>query len=136
MTRILPALLFAAALVAAGCDSADLDDEAPPSAQSIAGVWTGPITHPNPNLDGTLTLSITQVDRSITGSAEWTTPNDTYRGSLLGTVPASGPITYTINLGDRGRYFHDMTLSSGTLSGTWQSERISTNQGTSTLTRR
>lgn len=134
---LLASLFLLTACLASGCDSADVDDEGPAAPQSVAGVWAGPITHSNPALDGTLELTITQVDRAITGSAAWTTGGgETYRGSLLGTVPASGPVTYTLNLGDRGTYLHDMTLRDGVLSGTWQSERSSSIAGTSTLTRR
>ena len=133
MIRLLSLTL--ALFTLAACDAADPDDDAPPIPQSVAGTWEGAITHANPALDGTLVLSITQVDRAITGQARWTFSGRTITGSLLGTVPANGPVTYTLNFGNDGRYLHDMTLDGRTLRGTWVSERTAGVNGTSTLTR-
>ena len=146
MLRLLPVLLLAFSLAA--CDGTDDDDAPPPptAPQSVAGVWEGTLTHSNPNItDGSLTLTLTQVDRAITGTAAWRYGRTTGggpaqsvgdTGSVLGTVPASGPVTYTISFQDSDRQLHDMTLSGSTLSGTWRSEGGGPSSGTSTLTRR
>ena len=57
-------------------------------------------------------------------------------GSVLGTVLASGPVTYTIRLPDEPNQLHEMTLSGNTLSGTWVASGNTSVSGTSTLTKR
>ena len=139
MLRLLLAL--ALSLPLAACDSTD--DDAPPAPQSVAGVWEGTLTHSNPNItDGSLRLTLTQVDRAITGTAAWRygRPGSNVSigdsGPVLGTVPASGPVTYTITFQDSNSQLHDMTLSGNTLTGTWRGSGTPPASGTSTLTRR
>ena len=143
----LPALVLAlCALSFTACDSVDDDDERPAAPQSVAGVWEGTLMHSDPSItDGQITLTLTQVDRAITGTAAWRYgrvtgggPSQSVgdSGSVLGTVPSSGPVTYTISFQDSRRQLHDMTLSGTTLTGTWRGEGTPSISGTSTLTRR
>ena len=146
MFRILTFVLLLSATTLAGCDGADPDDDLPLAPQSVAGVWEGTLTHSNPNItDGQITLTLTQVDRAITGTAAWrygrisnggpaASIGDS--GSVLGTVPASGPVTYTISFQNSDRQLHNMTLSGNTLTGTWRGDGPNAASGTSTLTRR
>lgn len=142
MLRYLSILLLALFSLS-GCDSLG-DDDAPPAPQSVAGVWEGTIAHSNPDFNGQLSLTITQIDRAVTGTARWTyglgaggrTRVVNLSGALIGTVPETGPVTYTITFDGPVRQLHDMTLDAGTLTGTWVSDRSAAINGTSTLTRR
>lgn len=115
-------LLFLVALALAagpGCDTVDTDDG--PSV--LAGVWEGPITHPNPDFSGTLTLRITEAGNALSGTATWVYPGDALGGVLVGNAPDDGPVTYTLDFGSRGTYFHTVDGRGDALSGTWESAR-------------
>jgi hypothetical protein len=89
----------------------------------LSGVWEGPITHPNPDFSGTLTLQITQTGNTLSGSATWAYPGRRLSGSLSGGAPDEGPIAYTLDFGSQGVYFHTIDGSGDALSGTWESRR-------------
>lgn len=125
--RILTAVLFALTLTA--CDSAA------PEPVSLAGIWEGPITHPNPDFSGTLTLTVTQAGDAIGGTALWHYPGRRISGTLIGNAPDSGPITYTINFGEQGTYLHEGTLRGDALTGTWASASRRGLSGTIALNR-
>ena len=104
--------------------------------RSLAGSWEGPTRHPDPALNGTLALSITQTGHSVAGRALWTFPSGTaITGTVLGTAPARGPITYTLDFGEKGTYLYGMTLDGQTLRGTWVSGASPDVSGTSVLAR-
>lgn len=124
---ILAAVLLALTLTA--CDSAA------PESTSLAGIWEGPITHPNPDFSGTLTLTITQASDAIGGTALWVYPGRRISGTLIGNVPTSGPVTYTINFGNSGTYLHEGTLRGDALTGTWVSASRRGLSGTMALDR-
>ena len=147
LRTLLASSFLLTAFLASGCDGADVDDETPVAPQSVAGVWEGTLVHSSDQVtDGQLTLTLTQVDRAITGQASWRYGVPTgvpgrlqsvgRSGSVLGTVPASGPITYTISFTDEPRQLHEMTLGGTTLSGTWVADGRTSISGTSTLTKR
>ncbi|MEO0559783.1 MAG: hypothetical protein AAF170_16555 [Bacteroidota bacterium] len=129
MTRFhtLAAVLLAFTLTA--CDSAA------PESTSLAGIWEGQITHPNPDFSGTLTLTVTQAGDVIGGDARWRYPGESISGVLIGTVPDSGPVTYTLDFGTRGQYLHEGTVRGGVLSGTWVSASRRAISGTMALDR-
>ncbi|MEM8560385.1 MAG: hypothetical protein AAGG50_21390, partial [Bacteroidota bacterium] len=82
-----------------------------------------PITHPNPDFSGTLTLQVTQTGNTLSGTATWVYPGERLSGSLSGGAPDQGPVAYTLDFGSRGLYFHDVDGGNSALSGTWQSSR-------------
>lgn len=86
----------------------------------MAGVWAGPITHPNPDFSGTLTLTVTQVGEVLTGGATWRFDGTVASGTLLGTLPESGAVTTTLDLEPRGIYFVEAALRGDALTGTWR----------------
>ena len=130
--RLLPCALLLCMLVGTGCDTNSMDDEV----RVLSGVWKGPITHTNPDLNGTLTLTLTQAGTVLTGTATWRSATSTSSGDLLGTAAESGPITYTIDYGRGNPSFYEAVLrADGTLDGTWQSSRSSAISGTFALQR-
>ncbi|NBC18592.1 MAG: hypothetical protein GVY18_14915 [Bacteroidetes bacterium] len=113
------ALATLALAIGSGCDTADTDD----GPRVLSGVWEGPITHPNPDFSGTLTLQITQTGNTLSGSATWVYPGERLSGSLSGGAPDEGLVAYTLDFGSRGTYFHTVDGSGDALSGTWESAR-------------
>ena len=105
--------------IGSGCDTADTND----GPRALSGVWEGPLTHPNPNFSGTLTLQITQAGNALSGSATWVYPGERISGSLSGGAPDEGPVAYTLDFGSQGVYFHTVDGSGDALSGTWESAR-------------
>ncbi|MEL6771184.1 MAG: hypothetical protein AAFP18_08995 [Bacteroidota bacterium] len=105
----------------AGCDTAD--DEAPDGPRALAGTWMGPITHPNPDFSGTLTLVMSEASGVLSGTGTWRYPTDVITGTLVGNAPAEGTVTYTLDFGSRGFYFHEVDGRGDGLSGTWESTR-------------
>lgn len=104
--------------IGSGCGIVGEDDP-----RVLSGVWEGPITHPNPDFSGTLTLQITQTGNTLSGSATWVYPGERLSGSLSGGAPDEGPVAYTLDFGSRGSYFHTVDGSGDALSGTWESAR-------------
>lgn len=103
-----------------GCDTVDDDADAP---RVLAGTWVGPITHPNADFSGTLTLTITDTGGVLNGTGTWRYPTDVITGTLVGDAPAEGTVTYTLDFGSRGFYFHEVNGRGDALSGTWESTR-------------
>ncbi|MEM1126493.1 MAG: hypothetical protein AAGI71_07570 [Bacteroidota bacterium] len=122
--------LLVLALFGSGCDSMGSEEATRPT---LSGVWTGPITHANPNLDGTLTLTLTQAGDALTGTAQWRFSGQSISGTVLGTVHEDGTVTYTLDFGRNGLYFHDGALQRHVLTGTWVSARSAGISGTVTL---
>ena len=116
---VLVTLALAILAIGSGCDTADTND----GPRVLSGVWEGPLTHPNPDFSGTLTLQITQTGNTLSGSATWVYPGERLSGSLSGGAPDEGPVAYTLDFGSRGVYFHTVDGSGDALSGTWESAR-------------
>lgn len=132
----LPVLLSAVAL--AGCDAVDDD-----ASRSIGGQWSGVIEMPGESFGGPFTLDLRQVGGTVAGTADWFVAggDQSVRGTVNGTVPPSGTITYTVDFVLNGSVWgvqrHDVRLDDDVLSGTWvftSSDEFSV--GTVSLTRR
>ena len=117
-------------LLGTGCDSSAMDDA---ESRTLAGVWKGTITHVNPDFNGTLTLTLTQAGDALGGTANWRFLNQGISGLLLGN---SATLTYTLDFGEDGTYFHEATIDDGnTLTGRWASAKSSGINGTFSLQR-
>ena len=89
----------------------------------VAGVWEGPIVHPDPDFTGTLTIRLAQNGTRLTGDATWQAiENGPLTGSLVGRITSSGAVTFTVDYGSGlSEVTHTTAFRHGgdALKGTW-----------------